>query len=88
MTFSGVVYVAFVIDVFSRRIVGWKADSSMKTPLVLDTLDMALWARQHDGLPVAEGLIHHHDNGSQYLSFVVHQPADRRRSRRISRQRR
>jgi putative transposase len=70
MTFSGVVYVAFVIDVFSRRIVGWKADTSMKTPLVLDTLEMALWARQHDGLPVTDGLIHHHDNGSQYLSFA------------------
>jgi putative transposase len=70
MTFSGVVYVAFVIDVFSRRIVGWKADTSMKTPLVLDTLEMALWARQHAGLPVAEGLIHHNDNGSQYLSFA------------------
>jgi transposase InsO family protein len=51
MTFSGVVYVAFVIDVFSRRIVGWKADTTMTTSL----LEMALWARQHDGLPVAEG---------------------------------
>ena len=70
MTFSGVVYVAFVIDAFSRRIVGWKADTSMKTALVLDTLEMALWARQHDGLPVGDGLIHHHDNGSQYLSFA------------------
>ena len=70
MTFSGVVYVAFVIDVFSRRIVGWKADTSMKTPLVLDTLEMAWWARQHDGLPITDGLIHHHDNGSQYLSFA------------------
>ena len=44
---SGTVYVAFVIDVFSRRIVGWKAHSTMKTPLVLDTLEMALWARDH-----------------------------------------
>jgi transposase InsO family protein len=42
MTWSGVVYVAFVIDAFSRRIVGWKADSTMKTSLVLDTLEMAL----------------------------------------------
>jgi putative transposase len=71
MTFSGVVYVAFVIDVFSRRIVGWKADTTMKTSLVLDTLEMALWARQRDGIPLSEtGLIHHHDNGSQYLSFA------------------
>ncbi|MGE4426710.1 MAG: DDE-type integrase/transposase/recombinase [Solirubrobacteraceae bacterium] len=71
MTFSGVVYVAFIIDVFSRRIVGWKADTSMKTALVLDTLEMALWVRDRDGLAVQPGLIHHHDNGSQYLSFGV-----------------
>lgn len=70
MTWSGVVYVAFVIDVFSRRIVGWKADTSMKTPLVLDTLEMALWARRHDGIPLADGLVHHNDAGSQYLSFA------------------
>jgi putative transposase len=70
MTWSGVVYVAFVIDAFSRRIVGWKADTTMKTSLVLDTLEMALWARRRDGLPVAEGLVHHNDAGSQYTSFA------------------
>jgi putative transposase len=70
MTWAGVVYVAFVIDAFSRRIVGWKADTTMKTSLVLDTLEMALWTRQRDGLPLGEGLIHHHDNGSQYTSFA------------------
>jgi putative transposase len=70
MTWSGVVYVAFVIDVFSRRIVGWKADTTMKTSLVLDTLEMALWIRQRDGIPLAERMIHHHDNGSQYTSFA------------------
>lgn len=69
MTWSGVVYVAFVIDAFSRRIVGWKADTSMKTELVLDTLEMALWSRERQGIPIAAGLIHHHDNGSQYMSF-------------------
>src|SRR3954451_14235914 len=63
-TWSGVVYVAFVIDVFSRRIVGWKADSNMRTGLVLDTLEMALWSREHAGLPAGPGLVHHHDNGS------------------------
>jgi putative transposase len=62
---SGVVYVAFTIDVFSRRIVGWKADTTMKTPLVLDTLEMALWARDHHGEPVPKGLISHSDAGSQ-----------------------
>jgi putative transposase len=70
MTWSGVVYVAFVIDAFSRRIVGWKADTSMKTALVLDTLEMALWSRQRDGIPLAQSLIHHHDAGSQYTSFA------------------
>jgi putative transposase len=70
MAFSGVVYVAFVIDAYSRRIVGWKADTTMKTSLVLDTLEMALWTRQRDGMPLAKGMIHHHDNGSQYLSFA------------------
>jgi putative transposase len=70
MTWSGVVYVAFVIDAFSRRIVGWKADTTMKTSLVLDTLEMALWSRQRDGIPLAEDLIHHNDAGSQYTSFA------------------
>jgi putative transposase len=69
-TWSGVVYVAFVIDVFSRRIVGWKADTNMRTGLVLDTLEMALWSRDHAGMPAGPGLVHHHDNGSQYTSFT------------------
>ena len=72
-TWSGVVYVAFVIDAFSRRIVGWKADTNMRTGLVLDTLEMALWTRERAGLPAGAGLIHHHDNGSQYLSFAFTQ---------------
>jgi putative transposase len=70
MTWSGVVYVAFVIDAFSRRIVGWKADSNMRTGLVLDTLEMALWTRDRAGLPAEPGLVHHHDAGSQYTSFA------------------
>lgn len=72
-TWSGTVYVAFTIDVFSRRIVGWKADTTMKTPLVLDTLEMALWARDHQGQPVPHGLIAHSDAGSQYTSFAFTQ---------------
>jgi putative transposase len=72
-TWSGVVYVAFAIDAFSRRIVGWKADTTMKTSLVLDTLEMALWAREHHGKPVPKGLIAHSDAGSQYTSFAVTQ---------------
>ncbi|HEX5923661.1 MAG TPA: IS3 family transposase [Baekduia sp.] len=70
MTWSGVAYVAFVIDVFSRRIVGWKADTTMKTSLVLGTLEMALWSRDRQGVPVAKGLIHHNDAGSRYTSFA------------------
>jgi len=67
----GVVYVAFVIDVFSRRIVGWKADTTMTTSLVLDAFEMGLWARDRAGLPVKEGqLIHHSDAGSQFTAFA------------------
>src|SRR3954451_3981449 len=45
----------------------------MRTGLVLDTLEMALWTRERAGLPAGAGLIHHHDNGSQYLSFAFTQ---------------
>lgn len=70
---SGVAYVAFAIDVFSRRIVGWKADTTMRTSLVLDTLEMALWARDHHGQPVGKGLVLHTDAGSQFTSFAFTQ---------------
>ncbi len=63
-TWSGFVYVAFVIDVYSRFIVGWRVLKSMRTDLVLDALEQALWAR---GKP--KGVIHHSDRGSQYLSI-------------------
>jgi transposase InsO family protein len=63
-TWSGFVYVAFVVDVFSRLIVGWRVLKSMKTDLVLDALEQALWAR---GKP--KGVTHHSDRGSQYLSI-------------------
>ena len=63
-TWSWFVYVAFVIDVFSRYIVGWRVLKSMRTDLVLDALEQALWAR---GKP--RGVIHHSDRGSQYLSI-------------------
>ena len=63
-TWQGMVYVAFVVDVYARRIVGWKASTSMATDFVLDALEQALRARQPDGQ-----LIHHSDRGSQYLSI-------------------
>jgi len=63
-TWAGFVYVAFVIDVFARRIVGWRVASTMRTDLVLDALEQALWSRTG-----TQGLIHHSDRGSQYLSI-------------------
>jgi putative transposase len=69
-TFSGTVYVAFVFDVFSRMIVGWRAATSMTTDLVLDTLEMAIWNRRREGISDLTGLVHHNDAGSQYTSFA------------------
>jgi putative transposase len=65
-TWQGFVYVAFVIDVFARRIVGWRVSSSMRTDFVLDALERALYARQPER---NEALIHHSDRGSQYVSI-------------------
>jgi transposase InsO family protein len=65
-TWQGWLYVAFVIDVFARRIVGWRVSSSMQTDFVLDALEQALYARQPEK---SEGLVHHSDRGSQYLSI-------------------
>jgi putative transposase len=65
-TWQGWLYVAFVIDVYARRIVGWRVSSSMHTELVLDALEQALCARQ----PERDGeLTHHSDRGSQYVSI-------------------
>lgn len=63
-TWSGFVYVAFVTDVFARRMVGWRVGRSLHTDLVLDALEQALWSRKK-----VKGLIHHRDHGSQYLSI-------------------
>ena len=63
-TWAGFVYVAFVTDVFSRRIVGWRVSRSLRSDLALDALEQAL----HDRTP-GHGLIHHSDRGSQYLSI-------------------
>jgi putative transposase len=69
-TWSGMVYVAFVIDAYSRRILGWRAATSMRTALVLDALEQALWARNRDGRGSLAGLVHHTDAGSQYTSIA------------------
>ena len=64
-TWAGFVYVALVIDAFSRFIVGWQASRSLRTDLALDALEMATWRRQGR----LDGLVHHSDRGSQYLSI-------------------
>jgi putative transposase len=66
-TWSGIVYVAFVTDVFSRRIVGWKAARTMHASLVVDALNMAAWTRR--GIDI-DGVICHSDAGSQYTSIA------------------
>ena len=63
-TWRGFVYAAFVLDVFSRRIVGWRVSNSLRTDLALDALEQALFAR-----PNLDDLIHHSDRGGQYLSI-------------------
>jgi putative transposase len=64
-TWSGFVYVALVIDAFSRFIVGWQAARSLRTDLALDALEMAIWTRHGE----LEGLVHHSDRGGQYLAI-------------------
>jgi transposase InsO family protein len=65
-TWRGFVYVAFVIDVFARRIVGWRVSASLATDFVLDALEQAIYERCGAG---AEALIHHSDRGTQYVSM-------------------
>ncbi|BCO31959.1 transposase [Thiohalobacter sp. COW1] len=65
-TWQGWLYVAFIIDVFARRIVGWRVSRTMTTDFVLDALEQALYARQPGD---ADGLVHHSDRGSQYVSI-------------------
>jgi transposase InsO family protein len=67
-THAGWTYVAFVLDVFSRMIVGWQVSTSLRTDLALDALDMGLWARQRAGHDVT-GLTHHSDRGVQYRAI-------------------
>ena len=64
-TWAGFVYVSFVIDCYSRAIVGWHAATTMTTPLVTTALRMGLWRRDRAGHTVQDGLVHHSDAGSQ-----------------------
>jgi putative transposase len=65
-TWRGFVYVAFVIDVFARRIVGWRVSASLATDFVLDALEQAIYDRRGTGV---DDLVHHSDRGTQYLSM-------------------
>ncbi len=66
-TFEGWVYAAFIIDVYSRMVVGWQLSKSLRSDLAIDALEMAVWNRTRAG-QVLDGLIHHSDRGVQYLS--------------------
>ena len=65
-TWSGFAYTAFVIDAFSRAIVGWRVSASLRAELALDALEMAIWSRRAADLA---GLVHHSDRGVQYLAI-------------------
>ena len=67
-THTGWVYVAFIIDVFSRFVVGWQGSSSLRSDLAIDALEMAVWNRTRNGVDLT-GLVHHSDRGVQYLSI-------------------
>jgi putative transposase len=67
-TFSGWVYAAFVIDVYSRMVIGWQVATSLYTDLALDALEMAVWKRRREGADLA-GLVHHSDRGVQYRAI-------------------
>ena len=68
-TWAGWVYVAFVIDAYARRIIGWRSATTMTAQLVLDALEHAVWTRAREGRQVA-GVVAHHDHGSQYTSVA------------------
>ena len=70
-TWAGFVYLAFVVDVFSRRIVGWRAARSMTTSLVLDALEHALYTRAREGVSDLTGLVRQSDARSQYTSVAL-----------------
>lgn len=67
-TFSGWVYASFVLDVFSRQIVGWQLSTNLYTDLALDALNMGIWTRQHGGADLTD-LIHHSDRSVQYTAI-------------------
>ena len=87
-TWAGVVYVAFVIDAYARRILGWRAARSMRTQLVLDALEQAVWVRRREGIDNLAGLVHHTDAGSPVHLDRVHRTSRRRGRLAVDRHRR
>jgi putative transposase len=68
-TWSGVAYVAFVVDAYARRILGWRVASTMATSMVLDAIEQAIWTRQQEGVLDLKDVVHHTDQGSHYTSI-------------------
>jgi putative transposase len=83
-THAGWVYVAFIIDVFSRFVVGWQASRSLRSDLAIDALEMAIWNRQRAGADLS-GLVHHSDRGVPIPQHPLLGPAGRERDRRLGR---
>ena len=80
-TWSGFAYAAFVVDAFSRFIVGRRVSNNLRTELALDALEQALWARRPDTTDPDRRLVHHSDAGSQTPVHPLHQPLDAGRYR-------
>lgn len=68
-TWSGFAYVAFVIDAYARRILGWRVAATMATTMVLDSIEQAIWTRTQEGILELNEVVHHSDRGSQYTSI-------------------
>ena len=68
-TWSGFAYVAFVIDAYARRILGWRVAATMATTMVLDSIEQAIWTRSQEGVLEFNDVVHHSDRGSQYTSI-------------------
>ena len=68
-TWSGFAYVAFVVDAYARRILGWRVAATMATSMVLDAIEQAIWTRQQEGTIDLKDVVHHTDRGSQYTSI-------------------
>ena len=86
-THAGWVYAAFIIDVYSRMVVGWQISNSLRSDLAIDALEMAVWNRTRAG-QVLDGLVHHSDRGVQYLSHSLLRTPRRQRHRGLGRLRR